>query len=253
MKKSSIFHFPIVLLGIIISSHVCSQTEDSLVIPERRNIIKYNVSTPLLFGWENAIFGYEHVVNPKQTFSIAVGYRTFPQLINPDSSFLIDDHINKWGMTIDADYRFYFYKRNKFTLPDGLYWGPFVNYYHASFTNSFTDIETGAVTGNFDIESMVSALTVGVRLGYQLVIKDRFCIDLTFLGPAYALYQAKIHMEGDISVDEENEYFEMLKDIVLKKYPFLDGFLEKEISTARGTARTLDIGFHYSLKIGYKF
>jgi len=52
-----------------------------------RNTVHFNITNPILFGSRSLIFGYERVVNKRQSFSINFGSTGFPSMniINTDS------------------------------------------------------------------------------------------------------------------------------------------------------------------------
>src|ERR1700759_4746101 len=102
--------------GILYSQQT---TTDSTWKNTRKNVIRYNLSGSLLFGFDKyAIFGYERVVNRHQSFSINVGPVALPKFIsiNTDSFHLQKDTKNN-GFNASADYRFYLAKENKFYPP----------------------------------------------------------------------------------------------------------------------------------------
>jgi len=102
---------PILFMSLFLVKKTMGQQSDSLGY---RNVIKYNFTAPMLWGIENYIFEYERVLSPTRTFSIELGYRTFPKLIGigkTDSALIVRDHKNKGGISATIDYRFYLKKR----------------------------------------------------------------------------------------------------------------------------------------------
>ena len=91
-----------------------------------------------LLGLKNVVLGYERVLNSSQSFSINLGYLELPDFEDEDGKtiefFGLSD---KGGYVIAADYRFYLQDRNKYPIPDGLYWGPYgsvINLYYQGKT-----------------------------------------------------------------------------------------------------------------------
>ncbi len=113
------------------------RTNDSIVT---RNVIKYNVTAPLIWGANNYVFEYERVLSSKRSMSITLGYRTFPKLIGlgkTDSAFIVRGHKNNGGISAGIDYRFYLKSENRYAAPRGIYFAPYVSYFSNSFTNIF--------------------------------------------------------------------------------------------------------------------
>src|SRR4051794_14621620 len=74
-----------------------SQMSDTSNTRQYKNIIRYNLSGALLFGADRyIIFGYERVINSRQSISINIGKVSFPKLtsINTDSLELKKDNKN---------------------------------------------------------------------------------------------------------------------------------------------------------------
>jgi hypothetical protein len=105
----------------------------------------------------------------------------------------------------------------------------------------------------FNIETRLNMLIGGIKIGYQLVIKERLVLDFTCIGPGYGWFQAKAIMSGDISTDTENEYLAVIKEIMIKKYPYLESTLQSGQFSKQGRLSYLSSGFYYSVKIGYAF
>ena len=244
-----------VIAGLLIFMHSFTskaQISDTIAFG-KRNVIKYNLSSALLWGFDNFSVEYERIVKPNQSFSILVGHRTFPKLINSDSSIIVREHQNKFGFNISGDYRFYLKSKNRNPGPDGVYVGPFLYYYNTGFTNKINAIAGEALQTPVEINSSLRIAGAGIELGYQFIIKKRFSVDLVLLGPSISFYRGKMSFIGDLNFDEENEYYQALRDLILSKYPYLEGFLEDKEIDARGTLGTLSFGFNYSIRVGYAF
>ena len=60
-------------------------------------------------------------------------------------------------------------------------------------------------------------------------------------------------IKGDLNVDEENEAYQAIREIVLNKYPQLLNFLDDVTITKKGKLDTWTMGFRYVLQIGIAF
>ena len=56
--------------------------DTSRPIKDFKNVIRYNLSGPLIFGFDYLVLGYERVLGKNRSFSINVGQATFPKLIS---------------------------------------------------------------------------------------------------------------------------------------------------------------------------
>jgi hypothetical protein len=227
--------------------------EPDTTLPVKRNVISYNLTAPVLFGWDNVVFGYERVVKKNQSFSIMIGYRGFPEIIDPDSSWLIDNYKKDGGFSASADYRFYLTKRNKSHIPDGIYIGPYVNYYTSSFTYSATVIENEDVVNYIDASADLTTAGLGFELGYQFVFWDKMTLDLVLLGPGYAWYSAKLDLKGEFSIDEESELYQKLLELSLGNFDFLKIVDQEFKATGSGRTSKLGLGYRYLIRIGWYF
>ena len=81
------------------------ENKDSVWRHSRKNIVRYNLSSALLFGFDKAvIIGYERLVNPRQSFSINVGKAGLPKLIAVfTDSFNIKQDIKNTGFNFSVD------------------------------------------------------------------------------------------------------------------------------------------------------
>ena len=92
-----------------------------------------------------------------------------------------------------------------------------------------------------------------MQLGYQFVIWDRLTIDLIFIGPGYGFYQGNFNLEGSLDIDEESEYYQVIKDLVVDKFPVIDELIEDKQATVSGGFDTWTFGLRYLIQIGFHF
>jgi hypothetical protein len=112
---------------------------DSTWEKSHRNIIRYNLSGPLVFGFSNyIIFGYERAVSPHQSFSINIGGVALPKFASLSvDSFSVQKDIKNKGFNASVDYRFYLAHENKYDAPRGVYIGPYLAYNHFDRSNNW--------------------------------------------------------------------------------------------------------------------
>jgi hypothetical protein len=220
-----------------------------------KNIIRYNLSGSLLFGFDKyMIFGYERVVNPHQSFSINVGTVALPKFvsINTDSFYLQKDLKNK-GFNVSADYRFYLSHENKYYAPHGVYIGPYFSYNHFDRSNNWTFQKSSTDLRLITTKTKFNIFTVGAELGYQFVFWKRVALDLVLIGPGVSGYDLTAKIDGDLTNEQRTNLQDALKQLITQKFPGMNYvFADKEFK-ANGTLNTTSIGFRYMIHIGFLF
>ncbi len=234
--------------------------QDNKEVPlsiQRKNVIKYNPTPYILLGATSMVFGYERIVKQNQSFSINMGYLGFP-----GSSKTISDSINvsryksKYGWSFVGDYRFYLKKENKFLAPHGLYIGPYYAWYNLNLNNTIQQVdENGTISNKANMKTRVDIHSLGFEMGYQFVLFKRMTLDLILIGPSISNYRLRMKFDEsiDLSPDEENEYYEAMKAILLKRFPLLEGLFKDEEIDIKGNLDRWLLGYRYVIQIGYNF
>jgi hypothetical protein len=219
-----------------------------------KNTVHFNITNPILFGSRSLVFGYERVVNKRQSFSINFGTTGFPSMniINTDSVKATKTG-DQNGVNFSADYRFYLSKENKYPAPHGVYIGPYYSY------NSFGRKNTWAVTTSSgsvqDVESdlELKVHTVGFELGYQFIFWDRVTLDMVLIGPGIAGYDLKASLGSNLSEADKEKLFGALNDALTEKFPGYGLVIDDGHFKSRGTEKTTSFGYRYMLQVGFRF
>jgi hypothetical protein len=227
---------------------------DSLWKHTRKNVIRYNLSSALLFGADKTfILGYERVLSPHRSMSINFGKIALPRVldISTDSFSLNKGGTNK-GVNASIDYRFYLSSENKHLAPRGVYIGPWYSY------NSFTrengwNYTTSGIQNTATTETKMSIHSLGFELGYQFILWKRLALDFVTIGPGFGFYNVKAKFDSDLTEAQKEQLRQALGDVITQKFPGMDIVFEDEEIQANGRMNTTSLGFRYIIHIGFNF
>jgi hypothetical protein len=221
---------------------------------QKKNIVRYNFSSALLFGFSKCIvLGYERVIRPNQSFSVNFGKISPPDIINVNTDSLqLSKESKTGGMHVSVDYRFYLARENKYEAPRGLYIGPYYSYNHYTRDILWNYHSSG---GNNEIttDTKFTINTVGFELGYQFILWKRLTLDLLMVGPGVGFYHYKANYGGNIDPAAREQLAEALKKILTEKFPGMNYVLADKELSGNGTLTTTDVGYRYLIQIGYNF
>ena len=220
-----------------------------------KNVIRYNISNPLLFGFDRyVVLGYERVINENQSISVNFGRASLPKLVSfsTDSFYLNSDAKNS-GYNLSIDYRFYLEKENKYAAPHGIYIGPFYSYNHFDRDNNWTlsrqngNDELVTTNTKFDIH------TFGFELGYQFIFWKRLTLDLVLVGPGAADYKLKTTTDNNLSEENKTQLRDAVEQLLTQKFPGMNYVFSDKEFKADGTIGTWSVGYRYLIHIGFAF
>lgn len=216
-----------------------------------KNIIKYNVSGMLLYD-KSIQFGYERMINSKQSISVFGGPVEFPSLLSiPSFSNVKIDQ--RGGYTFGADYRFYISKENKYPAPHGIYLAPFIANYHFNTDRSATYTDSLGELSQLKLNTKTNFLNIGCQLGYQFIFKKHFTVDLVMFGPAITSYKFSAKAEGEISDELKNKLNQEVIDELINRLPLLNELSKSGEASKSGVQSFWSAGFRYNISIGYRF
>lgn len=209
-----------------------------------KNIVKLNLPN---LAFKNISLNYERILSDRNSASLTAGYSipgSAPSLLSDALSDMpsTDDFS---GFSVTGDYRIYSKKKG---APRGFYYAPFAKYvnYKYLFENTIAD----------NLSTANSALTtygVGIQIGTQWVIKDRFVIDWGILGVSVQQYNVTSTFTSmeDINFDEIRASLEAdIEDIGLFRtaieFTSGDDFLKANLPFLFGGLRSyLSIGMQF--------
>ncbi|WP_336516911.1 hypothetical protein [Pollutibacter soli] len=235
--------------------HGFSQSQDSSKRRQLKNVIRYNLSGAALFGVDRyVVFGYERLINKRQSMSMNIGRASLPKLITiSNDSFQLQKDRKNSGINFSLDYRFYLQKENKHFAPHGLYIGPYYSYNNFERENEYTFTKTGGQAQVGTSDTRFSIHTFGGELGYQFVLWKRFAIDLVMIGPGVSVYKIEAKFGGTLTDEQRAQLRDAVEDMLTQRFPGMNYVLSDKQLDANGALKTTSIGFRYIVHIGFVF
>ena len=227
--------------------------ETDTVKRSKKNIIRFNLTSPLIFSSDYLVVGYERVVKENQSFSINVGRFALGNFGGKISESLeVVKNSNDKGLNTSIDYRFYLGKLNKHSAPRGIYIGPYYSYNYFKRENVW-NLGSETYQGQINTDLTLNFHTIGFQLGYQFIFWDRVALDLVLIGPGIANYAAKVGINTSLSPEDEALFFEELNEFLADKIPGYDQVIEPGEFERKGSFNTTTAGFRYMIHLGYRF
>jgi len=221
-----------------------------------KNIVRYNVTGALLFGFgKYIVLGYERMLSPRTSISVNMGSAALPKVLAIETdSFSTRRESDRTGINASIDYRFYLAKQNKFNAPHGLYIGPYYSYNRFEDDQQWMRQNSGGSSevlssSTFDIN------TFGFELGYQIILWKRFTLDMVMVGPGVGFYKYKANFTGNVnlSVADKEQLYEALKQRITQRFPGMNFVFSDKSFDADGVLKTSDVGYRYIIHIGFCF
>jgi hypothetical protein len=250
MKKA----IALILFFIVFLSHTQAQKKvhhDTTF----KNTVRINITPVLVTGQiGNLALGYERVVKRRQTFSVNVGYLQLPVLITTGSGNPVQwlGDLNNSGFLASADYRFYF-SRNKYAEPDGLYWGPYITNYYFDKKARAELFKNDVAEASADVQTYLNMTMAGLQLGYQFVIWNRWTIDLILFGPGVGFYDLSMRINAGASVSGDEEYLQGVYDALVSLFPAMEQLFDEQEIKESGATRFNGLGYRFVFQIGFRF
>jgi hypothetical protein len=221
---------------------------------QKKNIIHWNLTPIILWGVNSVVLSYERLIAENKSLVISAGYQEFPKYREVDEDEYVHlDYVDRFGIRFAAEYRFYWRKRNMNPAPDGLYFGPYFSYLYFDLKNNLQKAIGGTLTDELVFNTRISRYNIGVQLGYQFIISNKFSVDLIMLGPSISMNDGNMKLIGDISEEQKLQLFEEMLDQITESFPALVNKIRDTEIDDNGDFFNWGAGFRYLLKIGYYF
>lgn len=222
-----------------------------------KNIIRFNLTNPVILSEKSIIFGYERIIGNHMSFSVNTGYTTLPVMrlddVNVDNPEIqLSNTSSDKGFNFSVDYRFYLNKVNKFNAPRGVYLAPYYSYNNFQRENTWL-LNTTTFSGEVITDYRLDIHTFGGELGYQFILWKRVALDFVLLGPGIASYSLKTDLSTTLDAEDQSELFQLINDHLADKFPGYSRVIDEGEYVKSGSAKTTDFGFRYMIHIGFLF
>lgn len=220
----------------------------------RKNTVMINITSPMIFGDNNYVMGYERILGKHQSFSFHLGTFSLGRIINlnTDSITELKKDEKSRGLSLSGDYRFYLSKENKYNAPRGIYIGPYFAYNGFNRAYNF-EASTASFTGQMNADFTFRVTTFGFQLGYQFVFWDRVSLDMILFGPGASVYTAKVDLSTSLSPDQESELFAKINEKLQEKIPGYSLVVKPGTFEKSGSVNTTSMGYRYIVMVGFRF
>lgn len=224
---------------------------------ELKNIVRFNISNPVILNTKCLVFGYERVVGKHQSFSINFGQISLPQPYafykdRNGKRYELKNSSTEMGFHASVDYRFYLKKENKFNAPRGIYIAPYYSFNYFERENTWA-LTSNGVTGDLSSNFTFNMNTVGGEIGYQFILWNRLAIDLILFGPGASYFNIKTTFNTDLDPGDKAEMLQELGDALRERIPGFDFVFDGAEYETSGTNTTMAMGFRYMLHLGFRF
>lgn len=232
--------------------------KDSTPVKMKKNVVRINITNPLLFGEYAWLIGYERVINKHQSISLNVGNLSFDKFFfeyydgTNNKLLQITNNTNDQGFHGSLDYRFYLKKENKFQAPRGIYIAPYYSFNYFQRVNSW-HLNSNAFTADFNTTITMQIHTAGVEMGYQFILWKRLALDFILIGPGIANYGFRVNFSTDLDENDEKEVLTNLFSNLEEKLIGLGWVMDGDDLVKNGSTNTTALGFRYMIHLGFCF
>jgi hypothetical protein len=219
---------------------------------EFKNTIKYNITSPFIFGKNVHILGYERVLNKKRSLSVNVGTTSLPKFtgLSTDSMSVIGSNKNA-GFHAAVEYRFYLGKENKYNAPRGVYLAPYYSFNSFQKQNTWA-LNTSTHSGNIETDISLNIHTIGAELGYQFVLWNRLSLDFVLMGPGVAAYNLKTGFDAALPSPDKLALLEKINNALADKLPGYNFVIPDDFAKTTSSGVT-SFNFRYLIQVGFHF
>jgi len=210
-----------------------------------RNAAKINIAAGI---FKNISVYYERQFNSHWSAQLGAGYKVagnIPEILGVSHLVITSETngIRGWSLSPEARYHF---KQCDCDPRTGLYLGAYgkVTHFEGQLVFNYWDgIKYFDVGGAGDLQEY----GIGLQLGYQFVFKDRWLVDLMFMGPRTSFQRLKLRLDSDFA----SEVIPLIEEEINKR---LAWFGMDPISIPTDPSASIDFrfnNFRYGVSIGF--
>ncbi len=160
-------------------------TKQEKVKVKHPNIIKINT---LAIPFNNIALSYERSIIPRLSAGIGFGYKyggLIPKVFTVNNSVIAFEMDKIQGYSVTPNVRYYLKSCDPGKL-EGFYAGLYFRYTYYTTAINFKYAQINLPIENPHADMVLKEYGMGIELGYQLILWERFSIDFLFIGSRYS-------------------------------------------------------------------
>jgi len=177
------------------------------------NIIKINT---LAIPFNNLSLNYERSIIPRLSAGIGFGYKyggLIPKVFTVNNSVIAFELDKIQGYSITPDVRYYLKSCDEGKL-EGFYAGLYFRYTYYTTVVTFKYAQINLPIENPHANMVMKEYGLGIELGYQLILWERFSIDFLFIGSRYSNYRIGYKFSEEPSEEFLDDLSEYMNEVV---------------------------------------
>jgi hypothetical protein len=250
-------HFVLAILLTVVLNPIVSQDHLSETGNQKRISIKYpNVIkiNSLAIPFNNIALVYERGIVSRVSAGIGVSYKVTgdaPSIFRKESSVIDSQFEQVKGFSITPEVRYYL-RTCEPSLLDGFYGGVYFRYSLFNSGVNFTYTSPDNPVEKYRADLTRDEFGVGIQLGYQIMLWERFCIDFLFFGPRYSKHTLEYKFDPQPSEAFLSDLSDYLNEIVDQFGIDYDVDLETEGEYTAHTSFSF-ANMRFGLSLGFAF
>ena len=245
-----------ILSFFLIEPVISQDLDNSKEKPQRENIRYPNIIkiNTLAIVFNNISLLYERGIIPRVSAGIGVGYKytgAAPKLLTVENSTIGVQYDNIKGFSITPEARYYIKSCDPGQL-EGFYAGLYIRYTGYTTAADFEYIPEDNSPEYYRSDIALKEFGVGIQLGYQLIIKERFSIDFLFLGPRFSSYHFGYEFDQEPSQEFLDDLSEYMNEVVDRFGLDYDVDIQQE-GEAKASTTFSFANMRFGLSLGFAF
>ena len=238
------------MAAVLLSSTIQAQVLEEARVQEnskRSHTVKLNLAAA---AFRKVTAYYEYGFNERWSAQLGAGYKfmgKIPHWMGLGNFVITSESRGIKGLSLSPEVRYHFWN-NQCDERSGLYLGVY-----GRFTKLYGDIAFKYWNGNQYIDvggaGDMREFGLGLQLGYELVIRERWVVDLIFMGPRFSTQKLKLELDSQFA----QEVIPKIEEEINRR---LESLGMKPISIPTDPSAEIRFGFRnfrYAIGIGYRF